>query len=150
MSGDSPLHDPDDGLLADLHAAVAEFDPLPERLMASAKAAYGWRTIDEELAQLQFDSLASSEALVRSGQAVVHLTFWTSHCWIEVDITAEQIMGQVNPPATEIKLTSMAGGDLGTSCDEIGQFSFGCPRSGPVRLIAKLDGVAVSTEWFTI
>lgn len=150
MSGDAPGPDADDTLLDDLRVTVAAFDSVPDRLVEAAKSAYVWRTIDEELAQLQFDSLASPEALVRSTQAAVHLTFGTSQAWIEVDLTSEYIMGQVIPPATEIKLIFASDEDVTAACDEVGQFSFDRPTSGPVRLIARLAEGEVATEWFTI
>ena len=39
---------------------------------------------------------------------------------------------------------------LRSKCDELGQFSFATKPSGPVRLVARLAGGDVVTEWFTV
>lgn len=144
---------PDDAqLLGDLRRAVAQIDPLPPRLVEVARAAYVWRTVDEELAHLQFDSLAGSEVLVRSDSATgVHLSFATPQASIEVEVTEEAIVGQVVPAgAVEVSLLLSSGERVATPCDELGQFTFGAKPSGPVRLVARFDRGDVVTEWFTV
>lgn len=143
----------DDLLLADLRTAVDAKDPVPDRLLDAAKAAFSWRTIDEELAQLQFDSLADAGAggaLVRSADTAVHLSFGASEAWIEVDVTDDAVLGQVAPPAQEVRMVFGSGEQVVVECDEHGQFSFERPAAGPIRLIANLAGSEVATEWFTI
>jgi hypothetical protein len=113
---DPAVVDPADAVLLDeLRLAVAQIDAPPPRLLEAARAAYVWRTIDEDLAHLQFDSLAGSEVLVRGGSAVsgardagasgVHLSFATPEASIEVDVDADAILGQVVPAgASEVSL----------------------------------------------
>lgn len=146
-----PSSDANDGRLFDeLRAAVNTIDPVPERLMEGARSAFVWRTIDEELAQLTFDSLADSEVLVRSGQAV-HLRFAASEAGIEVEIADDAIIGQVVPPATAVRLLLKSGEQLDVACDEFGQFTIDNPPSGPIRLVVVFDGGSdVATEWFTV
>ncbi|HST65765.1 MAG TPA: hypothetical protein VLM05_11305, partial [Mycobacteriales bacterium] len=43
-------------LLAELGAAVRDGQAVPERFRAAARAAYGWRTVDAELAELLEDT----------------------------------------------------------------------------------------------
>lgn len=150
MSDNTPSSTGDDLLLADLRAAVDARDPVPDRLIEAAKAAYSWRTIDEELAQLQFDSLAESETLVRGADVAVHLSFGASEAFIEVDVTGDAVLGQVIPPATEVRLVFGSGQHQTAVCDEHGQFTFDRPASGPVRLVVSLESGEVATEWFTI
>lgn len=155
MSDEHPPNDEaveaqDDELLAELRAAVAAKDPVPARLIESAGAAYSWRTIDEELAQLQFDSLAEAATAVRSVDSAIHLSYGASETWIEIDVTDAAILGQVEPPADEVRLVFGSGGHLSAACDELGQFRFERPPSGPVRLVAFLRDREVATEWFTI
>ena len=152
-SVDPNLIAPDDAdLLGDLRRSVAQADPLPARLVEAAKAAFVWRTVDEELAHLQFDSLAGSEVLVRSdGASGVHLSFATPQASIVVEVAADAIVGQVVPAgATEVSLLLSSGHRMATGCDELGQFSFATKPSGPVRLVARLAGGDVVTEWFTV
>ncbi|MGF1597218.1 MAG: hypothetical protein ACFCVK_09860 [Acidimicrobiales bacterium] len=141
----------DDRLLDELRTAVNAFDPVPDRLMAAARAAFVWRTVDEELAHLQFDSLAGSdEVLVRTGGSSVHLSFATSGASVEIEIGPEALLGQVVPPAMSIRLVRADGGADIQSCDGEGQFRFPRPVSGPVRLVATVEGGDIVTEWFTV
>ncbi|MET0326995.1 MAG: hypothetical protein ABW219_17400, partial [Ilumatobacteraceae bacterium] len=48
----------DDELQAVLARALRTVDPVPDHVLAGARAAWTWRTIDEELAELVFDSAA--------------------------------------------------------------------------------------------
>ena len=151
MSGDPSLHDrEDDQLLTELRGAIDSQDAIPDRLVESAKAAYVWRTIDEELAQLQYDSLAEAGAAVRSAETAVHLTFGASETFIEVDVTSDGILGQVIPPVAEVRLIHGNGDTVVGTCDEDGRFRFERPRSGPARLVAVRADGEVTTEWFTI
>jgi hypothetical protein len=148
---DTSLDEIDAALLDELRLVIAQADPPPPRLIETAKAAYVWRTIDEELAHLEFDSLAGSDVLVRSGgSSGVHLSFATPEASIEVEVTDGGLVGQVVPPATEVCLLLGSGQRIETACDELGQFTFERQSSGPVRLVARLAGGDVVTEWFTI
>jgi hypothetical protein len=147
-----PASEADDvALLDELRLAVAAVDPLPPRLLETARAAYAWRTVDEDLARLQFDSLASSEVLVRStGVQGVHLSFATDQASIEVQVVGGSIVGQVAPAgAVDISLLLGSGRRIGTVCDDLGQFTFDPKPSGPIRLVVHLAAGEVVTEWFT-
>jgi hypothetical protein len=148
---DGENHEADDQLLDELREAVNAADPLPERLLGVAKAAYAWRTIDEELAHLEFDSLAASELAIRSGaaDAVVHLSFAASEASIQVDLSGGAIDGQVVPPAVRVFLLLASGERIELDCDELGQFGLDRAMSGPVRVVAHLSTGDVVTEWFT-
>ena len=139
-------------LLGELRLAVAWADPLPPRLLESARAAFVWRTIDEELAHLQFDSLVGSEVLVRSdGAGAVHLSFATAEASVEIEAAGEAITGQVVPgSAVGVSLLAGSGQRSDTTCDQHGQFSFDQRPSGPLRLVAHLPAGDVVTEWFTV
>lgn len=144
----------DDRLLADLRSTVGRLDPVPPRLVDSAKAAYAWRTIDEELARLEFDSLAAAgaDAGVRSeGTAeAVRLSFAVGDTAIEVDVRGGTLIGQVVPPATAVRVLFHTGDQVEVRCDEFGQFTIEQPVSGPIRIVAVYDGRDVATEWFNL
>lgn len=139
-------------LLGELRLAVDWGDPLPSRLVEAARAAFVWRTIDEELAHLQFDSLAGSEVLVRSdATSAVHLSFATAEASIEVEAAAGTITGQVAPGAgVAVSLLTGSGDRLDATCDGHGQFTFTAKPTGPLRLVAHLPAGDVVTEWFTV
>jgi len=150
---DPSVMDPDDaGLLSELRLAVDAADPVPPRLIETARAAFVWRTVDEELAHLQFDSLAGADVLVRSDTPTgVQLSFATAAASIEVDVADDTILGQVVPAgATGVTLLLGSGRRVDTGCDELGQFSFHSRPSGPVRLVAHQPQGDVVTEWFTV
>ena len=157
-NGTNPETDPsvidadDAGLLGELRLAVDTYDPVPPRLVETARAAFVWRTVDEELAHLRFDSLAGSEVLVRSDTPTgVHLSFATAAASIEVDVADDTILGQVVPAgASGVTLLLGSGRRVDTGCDELGQFSFPSRPSGPVRLVAHQANGDVVTEWFTV
>ena len=65
---------PDDDLLELVGRALRAADPVPERVIEGARAAWTWRTIDEELAELVFDSAAELTG-VRSEDTARQVTF---------------------------------------------------------------------------
>lgn len=143
----------DHELLGELRLAVDWGDPLPSRLIEAARAAFVWRTIDEELAHLQFDSLAGAEVLVRSdpASAAVHLSFATAEASIEVEATEGSLTGQVAPgAAVVVSLLTADGARTDVTCDQHGQFAFAAKPAGPLRLVAHLPAGDIVTEWFTV
>ena len=64
----------DDELLELVGRALRTAEPVPDRVIAGARAAWTWRTIDEELAELVFDSAVELTG-VRSEDTARQLTF---------------------------------------------------------------------------
>ena len=63
---------------AELRAIFSHVDPVPPLLDDAARAAFTWRTVDAELAELMRDSADASEeagALVRGGGGPRQLSF---------------------------------------------------------------------------
>ncbi len=92
----------DDDLLELVGRALRAADPVPDRVIEGARAAWTWRTIDEELAELVFDSAAELTG-VRSEDTARQLTFRAPGMEIEVMIVDEasrRIVGQLVPPGT--------------------------------------------------
>jgi hypothetical protein len=110
----------------ELRALAARLEPVPERLVQAAVDAYAWRTVDADLAELVFDSLADRQeaALVRGGQGERLLSFQASSLTIEVEVTAtgtaRRLIGQLVPPQRA---------DV-----EIGRFIADSLPAGPVSL----------------
>lgn len=76
----------DDQLLARLRDTAAVFDPVPEHVLAAARAALTTRRMDEELAALVADS-ALTDAGVRAGAAEVRLlTFESADVSLELQV----------------------------------------------------------------
>lgn len=140
-----------DGLLTLLGRALDAVDPVPERVLDGARAAFTWRTIDTELAELVFDS-AQELTGVRSEDVDRQVTFAAPGVEIEVmvvDEASRRLVGQLVPPTeTTVELVS---GDEVTSVetDQLGRFTFDSIEAGPVRLVVLgADGSRlVQTEW---
>jgi hypothetical protein len=141
----------DDDLLELVGRALRAADPVPERVLDGGRAAWTWRTIDEELAELVFDSAAELTG-VRSEDTARQLTFRSPGMEIEVMVTDEatrRIVGQLVPPGA-FTITLQAGdAEVTAATDRLGRFTFDPVAPGPVRIaIADPDGVPiVTTEW---
>src|SRR3954470_19240001 len=55
----------DEGLMEELARAMREVTEVPDHRREAARAAFSWRTIDEELLALTHDSLELADAAVR-------------------------------------------------------------------------------------
>jgi hypothetical protein len=156
--------DRDAELERELRLALDTFDPVPPRLVHTAIEALTWRTIDAELAQLAFDSLAMSEdATVRGTGAPRLLTFEGTALSIELELTsadaspdaarARRVIGRLVPAqAAEVEL-QVGNHRVNAAADALGRFALTVPASGPFRLrcqpAAGPEQLAVVTEWVT-
>lgn len=141
----------DDALLGLLGKALQTADPVPDHVVAAARGAFTWRTIDDELAALVFDSALESSG-VRSEHTARQLTFRRGETEIEVmvvDDDSRRVVGQLVPPqSVAVHLTSNDRVDEQRS-DRLGRFTFDAVPDGPVRLsVMGADAKPVlSTEW---
>jgi hypothetical protein len=158
---------PEDLVLEEeLRALAARFEPVPDRLVQAAVDAYAWRTVDADLAELVFDSLADSQeaALVRGGEGERLLSFQASSLTIEIEVTAagaaRRLIGQLVPPQradVEIRRQDEV---VTIATDELGRFIADSLPAGPVSLrcvpAAGAPGAAgqikppVVTDWVPI
>jgi hypothetical protein len=142
----------DDDLLELVGRALRAADPVPDRVLEGARAAWTWRTIDQELAELVFDS-AGELTGVRSEDTARQLTFRSPGMEIEVMIVDEasrRIVGQLVPPGTyTVQLLSSDDVVREETADRLGRFAFDAVAPGPVRLaVIDPDGThIVTTEW---
>ncbi|MET0147109.1 MAG: hypothetical protein ABW328_20320 [Ilumatobacteraceae bacterium] len=144
----------DDELLELVARALGAAEPVPDHVLAGARAALTWRTIDQELAELVFDS-ASELSGVRASDTARQLTFRSPGVEIEVmvvDDDSRRIVGQLIPP--DNCTIQLAAGDLVAeeSTDHLGRFTFEGVAPGPVRItIVDPSGThIVSTEWVVL
>lgn len=145
------LPDEDAALLAELQDAVR---PVPaallDRLLEGARAAYSFRTMEDELASLAYDSLLDeSPATARHAPTAARmLLFESESVSVQVEVTDGVIVGQVvAPAAVTVTMEDADGRRAGLECDETGCFTVPMPASGPVRLSIEAEGVITHTEW---
>jgi hypothetical protein len=76
----------DDELLARLRNAANELDPVPEHVLAAARAAITTRRLDEELAELIADSALVDGAVRAAGSEVRLLSFEAADVSLELQV----------------------------------------------------------------
>jgi len=147
----------DDRLLDELRRLFQETDPVPEETMRLAKASYGWRTLDAELAALTHDSLVDQAPLAMRGAAQPRLvTFDAADLRVEVEVEAgrqgngRRLLGQLVPPQpARIEARDGTGGRRSVEADEAGRFAIDQLPAGPLSLWCHRPGhPPVATEWF--
>ena len=144
---------------AELRAIFGHMDPVPQLLDDGARAAFTWRTVDAELAELMRDSAEAEEeagALVRGGHGPRQLSFESPRLGIELEVTAtgpreRRLEGQLLPPAAATVTVERPGEDgLSVQADELGRFVLDGLRAGVVRLHVALRGAQIAIPWTTI
>jgi hypothetical protein len=150
----------DEAVFEELRDLIARTDPLPERLDDAARAAFTWRTIDAELAELMQDSAeVDAAALALRGAATGPrlLSFESPRLAIEAEVTVlgpreRRLVGQIVPPVAASLTLEQGGVRLTAQADELALFAFDRVGAGPVRLRAALPdgGMEVATPWTSI
>lgn len=139
----------DDELLQHLRSLARRLDPVPAEVLAAAKGAFVLRTLDEELADLLFDSLLDEALVGIRGSANRQLTFGVRDTTIDLDVDDEGLVGQVNPSGATVVELEMLDGSVTGEIDELGRFFLARPN-GPFRLRIGMDGHQVTTEWVNL
>jgi hypothetical protein len=149
----------DDRLLDELRRLFEDGDPLPDQAVALAKASFGWRTLDAQLAALTHDSLVDQAPVAMRGAAPPRLlTFDAADLRVEVEVDAgpgeragRRLFGQLVPPQpARIEARDGAGGRRTAEADQAGRFALDGLPAGPLSLWCHRPGrPPVATEWFT-
>lgn len=139
---------PRDELWTMLCAAQTALDPVPDAVLAGARGAFAWRTIDAELAELVEDSALDALAGVR-GTGPRLLTFEAGSATVVVQVTDEgrshRLLGQlVQPQPADIEVRH-ATGTVTVRADDLGRFAVDTVPSGPVRLACRFAGSPAQT-----
>jgi hypothetical protein len=142
-------------LLSELRNVVEQADPIPGHVVAAAKAAFSWRTIDAELAELAADSMLSG-AGTRAADAARLLTFQAGAVEIEVEVAdtgaTRRLTGQLVPPSAAAVSVRWADGSLDAQADDLGRFTVEAVPAGTVRIAITRpdDSRTVVTSWVSI
>jgi hypothetical protein len=152
-----PLDDEAD-LLAELRDA-GRLDPVPTDALAAAKAAFMWRTIDAELAELTYDSLLDDQPLagVRSSTPARFLSFASDPANLSVELEAitegerRRLVGQLVPAQRGQIEVRHAGGAVTVEVDDLGRFTADDLAPGPISLHCRAaSGATVATDWVLV
>ncbi|GAA0581734.1 hypothetical protein HPO96_08190 [Kribbella sandramycini] len=147
----------DDGqLLEALRDTLTADQDMPRAFVDAGKAAFAWRTIDAELAALTYDSAWESlePAPVRSAaeSATLRALTFASEGWrIELELTPDGLLGQLDPPAAGEIVARTDADVLATArIDELGFFVLKPVPKVPYRLVCTPDdGPTILTGWVT-
>jgi hypothetical protein len=140
----------DDGLMEELARALAQVADVPDHRRQAARAAFTWRTVDEELLALTHDSLELADAAVRGGLDVRTLGFESDGLSLEIEVDGDRVFGQVlDAEVHEVVVESAEHGSQTAAVDASGVFSLVIP-AGPVRFGVLADGVLRRTPWIVL
>jgi len=135
-----------------LAAVVVSRDSVPPDVVAAAKASFAWRTVDDELADLVYDSADSRGIPVGvRGSSARQLTFERDELAVELEVAGgspPSFVGQVVPPQrVRIEIRHLDG-SLFALTDDLGRFDVAAAPLGPVSLRFELEsGRRVATTW---
>lgn len=153
------MNDPEQRFFDEVRAAVSHVDPVPPNVLEAARAAFCWRSVDAELAELIYDSSEQSLALasVRGGSSLRLLTFESDEVSLDLQVVAEgerrTIIGELGPEQPAEIQVLHADGMTRVHTDERGRFRVDRIVTGAVslrcRLLADADRI-VTTNWLTV
>lgn len=141
-------------LIAALRKGLGQSDPVPSDVAEFAKASYTWRSIEAELAELEYDS--AEEVLpsgVRSSATARMISFQVGQ-WmldIEYDESSGRLMGAISPGAAYAIDLHSPGALFTTESDEVGRFTAEGISSGPLSMVLRFhDGGVIKTQWVVL
>jgi hypothetical protein len=148
----------DDALEARLRTVIGKVDPVPPLVDEAARAAFGWGTIDADLAELLRDSADEPvEAGVRgAGTGPRQLSFESPQLGIELEVVttgprSRRVEGQLLPPGEATVTLERPGEDsVSVQADELGRFVLDGLRAGVVRLHVALRSAQIAVPWTSI
>jgi hypothetical protein len=125
--------------------------PTPQAVRDAAVAAWTWRTVDEELAALAYDSAGEETVAGVRGEQARHrqLTFESGDTTLEVELAGRELLGQFLPGArVRVRLSTPQGSGEEFDSDERGRFRVARVPPGAFRLSYDAHGGGWrSTGW---
>jgi|SRR4051794_39677236 hypothetical protein len=144
-----PSSTDDEGLMNELGRALDQLT-VPDHRREAARAAFTWRTIDQELLALTHDSLEMADAAVRGGLDVRTLGFESDGLSLVIEVDGDRVFGQVlDIEVDEVLVESVGEGSQSCRVDPTGVFSLVVP-AGPVRFGIDLDDAVRRTPWIVL
>jgi hypothetical protein len=148
----------DEALIEQLRSTL-QADAVPRAVTDAAKAAFGWRRIDAELAELLSDSALDAEPALARGEALVRsVTFSAGKTIVELEIHQDRdrrtLLGQLSPAATwTVEVQQAGGGSAAESVrsDLLGRFRIALEHGGTIRLrLSGANDAVIETAWIPI
>ncbi len=143
----------DDELMEQLRRIAGELDAVPELVTESAQAAFSTRRLDDELAELLYDSYAGTAADVRGVQAGPRLlSFGDGDVSLELQIETVDGRLAVHGVATgtigDATVEAAGTGRYAAAVDEQGWFRVDGLPVGPLRVrVQAPNDATITTSW---
>jgi len=141
-------------LLAQVRAAIEEYDPVPPNVVAAAQASLTWRTVDAELAELIEDSALATASVRSSGPR--SLVFESPVATVVVEVEprngSRRLTGQiVLPRAAQVQVRHV-GGRTDVEADAQGRFAIDNVPAGRLSLLCRFaeESRDLVTSWVTV
>ena len=129
----------------------------PPALLAAARAAYSWRTLDADLCRPAYDSLLDDGLVpVRGGGDARLLRFAADRLAVDLEVSVDAagraVVGQLTPPmAGEVTLRHGGAEETTVPTDDAGRFAADGLRPGPFSLRCVVaEEAALHTDWVLI
>lgn len=142
-----------DQFMGRLRTLASRMDPTPPAVTAAAKAAFEWRTVEAELAELTYDSWMDDREVPggRSRGGPRQLTFEAPGLCVEVEVAdgpAPGLVGQLVPAHPGTVELRHGAGVLTLVVDDLGRFAAPYLPPGPLSLRCTADAATpVDMEW---
>ncbi|MDT0609033.1 hypothetical protein [Streptomyces lancefieldiae] len=132
----------------ELRQAAAILDPVPAELRRIAVDAFALHDLDTRVAELTFDSLVDALPVRGEADPPRMLTFRADEVTVDVEVTADGLIGQVLPPGpARIEVLSGPRAHARLTADDMGRFTGDAPPTGPFALRLRTGREVVMTEW---
>ena len=142
----------DDRLLAELRAALATHQDVPADLLRAGKSVFDWRQVDQELAEMTYDSATLDRqeviAVARGVDPPRAMTLRSDQLVIELELAGNALRGQLVPALdAAVELDDGADEWFSVRCDAQGFFVVPQVPPNGFRLTVRAAGVVVRTGW---
>ncbi len=138
----------EDDLERIVREALAAEREVPAAWREAARAAYTWRTVDEELLALTHDSMLEAGAALRGADEERTLEFSGAGFTLSVELTGRRLSGQLSTEgAGEVVLEHADGGARSTVLDDSGFFTLESVDEGLARFSVRSGQERMVTEW---
>lgn len=141
----------DDELMIVLREALGPDEQVSPRTTEAAESAFRWLRVEDELAELVFDSDDAGELAGVRGSVQRQLTYRFDDLLIDCEVGHEALLGQLIPATqARIELWSADGRRRVLDLDAEGRFAAEPAPAGPVSIRCTRAGHSVVTPWLSV
>jgi hypothetical protein len=141
-------------LIARLRRGLEESEPVPTDVGEFARAAFSWRDIDADLAELEFDSVDEEQPVGVRSSATARMVSFQAGQWmldVEHDPIAGRLIGAISPRAEYRVELHTAGAVFTIASDDAGRFEADGVNAGPLSMILHFnDRQVIKTQWVVL